>query len=57
MNSSENDIPFDGPYQKPTSRTHLKKITRKAMNSSGGSPGKEIASKILNKISKAHGVK
>ena len=57
MNSSENDIPFDGPYQKPTSKTHLKKITRKAMNSSGGSPGKEIASKILNKISKVHGVK
>jgi hypothetical protein len=51
-----NDIPFDGPYQKPTSKTHLKKLARKAMNNAGGSSGKEIAGKILNKISKAHGV-
>jgi hypothetical protein len=52
-----NDIPFDGPYQKPTSKTHLKKLARKAMNSAGDSSGQVVAKTIMNKIKANHGAK
>jgi len=52
-----NDIPFDGPYQKPTSKTHLKKLARKAMNNAGGSSGQVVAKTILDKIKANHGAK